>query len=89
MIGTALCHLSQGLGRVEACPGGSCAFWQADAEACAIVPLTDDVRTNADLAQHLLELRRELESCRVDEEQREARSLFFRVLYDTHTGESL
>jgi hypothetical protein len=69
------CSLQDAVGRVEACPGESCPFWDAGQGACVLAALAGELPERPDVAQHFLELRRELEGRPVSE----APSLFYRL----------
>lgn len=57
-------------GHAERCPGSGCAFWD---RGCALARIETELDSRPEVAQVLLELRRELEAGRVVELE-EARS---------------
>jgi hypothetical protein len=75
-VQTNACRIRESLGRVEACPGEPCPFW--DRGACALEAL--DLRSRPELAEFLSELRGELESARDVEDAAGARRRFFQRL---------
>ena len=74
-----LCRLQDAAGRVEACPGESCPFWDSGQGACIFVPLAADVSGRPDLAQYLLELRRALDETPDAPDDAGGRTLFYRL----------
>jgi hypothetical protein len=78
-----VCHLHLALGRVEACPGGACAFWEEGGIAlpagCELERLAIDLE-RPDLAEYLLEVRYKLEPARDREERDAARRAFAEVV---------
>ena len=69
------CSLQDAVGRVEACPGESCPFWDAGQGACVLSALAGELPGRPDLAQHFLALRRELDGGPTSE----APGLFYRL----------
>jgi len=63
-------------GHASRCPGEECAFWD---RGCALVRVEHELDGRPEVAQVLLDLRRELETGRVVELQ-EARSRFSHIL---------
>jgi hypothetical protein len=74
------CALQDAAGRVEACPEEGCPFWEEGGavleSGCAIERLSLDLARRPELAQHLLEIRLELDRAR---HGGDARSLFYRL----------
>lgn len=63
----ARCGLQDAAGRVEACPGADCPFWDGVATlggGCAIERLVARLEWSPELAHFLLALRRQLEDAR-------------------------
>lgn len=56
-----LCRLQDAAGRVEACPGEACPYWDEDRGSCVLTAIAGELPSRPDLAQYLLELRRELD----------------------------
>jgi hypothetical protein len=54
-----VCVLHYSVGRTEACPGKTCAFW--DRGSCALTSLRSDLPDNPNLARFLLGLRAQIE----------------------------
>ena len=88
-----LCSLQFAVGRVEACPGEPCPFWEpggaiVDA-GCAVerLGLAAELDDRPDLAEYLLELRARLEQVRDSSEEREVRSRFYRLLNESEEAE--
>ena len=54
-----LCDLQYSLGRIEPCPGDSCAFWGNG--SWALASLRADLAENPDLARFMLGLRAQIE----------------------------
>ena len=81
-----LCKLQYTLGRVEACPGARCPFWVVEsAEACCVLAGAEsEFDGRPALAQHLLELRTELDNVR---RPREGWVLFHRLLNEEQEAE--
>jgi hypothetical protein len=65
-------------GHAERCPGAECAFWE---RGCVLTRVEAELDGRQEVAQLLLDLRRELEAGRVVELQ-EARSRFAHILND-------
>ena len=70
---TAPCDLHLALGRVEACPGNRCPFWEDELGACAVRHLAK-TEHSPELADWLLELRRRLESAHETDDLQEIHS---------------
>ena len=64
------------VGHAERCPGEICPFWE---HGCALTRVEHQLDGRPDVAQLLLDLRRDLESGR-EVELREARALFSQLL---------
>ena len=81
-MNSGLCTLQYAVGRIESCPGERCPFWDAtDFEVgCVVAPIERHLLEQPVLAQHLLEVRAELDRARSDAEQEETRTLFYRLL---------
>jgi hypothetical protein len=84
----ALCTLQYAVGRVEPCPGTGCPFWLADADGCVLAAAEGELQSRPGLAQHLLELRLELDRVRVGRDEPRARSLFYRLLNEEQAAEA-
>jgi hypothetical protein len=87
-LNAGLCTLQYAVGRTETCPGERCPFWDDEAEVgCIVKPIEHVLLDEPYLAQHLLELRADLDHARhgVDEE---GRRLFYRLLNDEQAAES-
>jgi hypothetical protein len=80
-----LCTLQYAVGRVEPCPGARCPFWAIEGEggACVLAPVVREVDGRPALAQHLLELRRELDDAKAGS----GRPLFSRLLNEEQEAE--
>jgi hypothetical protein len=76
-----LCALQDAVGRVEACPGARCPFWEPGgaviAGGCLIERLTLDLGRRPGLCHYLLELRLALDEGRADPPG--TRQLFYRL----------
>jgi hypothetical protein len=74
-----LCKLQDAAGRVEACPGGACPFWEPGGAAldgrCAVGHL--DLAARPELAASLLRIRKELELPDSGATEDHARRLFY------------
>jgi hypothetical protein len=74
-----ICHLHKTMGRVEACPGERCLFWEDGGvvvpPGCELERLGLDLEC-VELAEYLLELRTSLEAARDHEERNAARRAF-------------
>ena len=74
------CALQDAAGRVEACPGEGCPFWEEGGAVleggCAIERLSLDLARRPELAQYLLEIRLGLDRAR---RGGDGRSLFYRL----------
>jgi hypothetical protein len=75
------CRLQYTVGRVEACPGEPCPFWEPGGAVlegrCAFDEL--DIADNPGLAAWLLRIRKRLEAARTVEEDPHALRLFYRL----------
>jgi hypothetical protein len=71
--GAEACDLHLALGRVDACPGQVCPFWQDELGSCAVRYLARTERS-PELAEWLLDVRRRLELAGDVDDLREARS---------------
>jgi len=84
VAGGSLCALQYAAGRVEACPGPVCPFWEeggAVVEAgCAVQRLGLRLEGNTDLVAWLLRIRTALREAEAPEEREEALHLFHRLL---------
>lgn len=80
----ALCPLQYAAGRVEACPGAACPFWEeggAVVEAgCAVQRLGLPLEEGSDLVSWLLRVRTALREAGAPEERRAALHLFHLLL---------
>jgi hypothetical protein len=56
-----LCTLQVAVGEVEACPGVRCPFWETDGGGCALAAIGPELAGRPAVAEHLLELRHDLE----------------------------
>ena len=74
------CTLQYSVGRIEECPGAMCPFWDEQSAACIFHPVEAELLRSPALAEHLLELRRELDRRRHDRPGEEQRSLFSLLL---------
>jgi hypothetical protein len=74
------CALQDAVGRVEACPGVRCPFWDAQGIGCVIAPVELELPRQPALAQHLLALRTQLDSARRETQSAAERRLFYRLL---------
>lgn len=74
------CALQDAAGRVEACPGEGCPFWEEGGAVleggCAIERLSLDLARRPELTQYLLEIRLGLDRAR---RGGDGRSLFYRL----------
>jgi len=66
------CDLHLALGRVDACPGGECPFWENELGACAVRYLSR-TEHSPELAEWLLDVRRRLELARDLDDLHDAR----------------
>ncbi|MEX2210988.1 MAG: hypothetical protein WD689_04415 [Gaiellaceae bacterium] len=73
-----LCMLQYGAGRVEECPGSRCPFWLS--HGCVLAGGEAEIAARPQLADHLLELRLELDRARAASREQSPRSLFYRLL---------
>jgi hypothetical protein len=82
-----LCKLQYALGRVERCPEGGCPFWEPGGAVlggrCAIERL--DLADRPEVADWLIRVRRRLETAKSADDEKDARSLFYRLL---NTGDA-
>jgi hypothetical protein len=83
---TKLCRLQYTAGRVEACPGSACPFWDPGGAVlqgrCSLDGI--DLVARADVAHLLLHIRKDLELAETHAEV-SSRRLFYRLL---ETGDS-
>ena len=79
-----LCALQFAAGRIEACPGGGCPFWEEGGAVlpggCMIQRLALDLERRPELAHALLQVRRKLDLALSKEDEDEAKSLFYRLV---------
>jgi hypothetical protein len=79
-----LCRLQYEAGRIEACPGERCPFWEEEGlggePGCAFHRIQLDLRGRPEVAHHLLRVRRALELSETGRERREALALFYRLI---------
>ena len=73
------CTLQDAVGRSERCPGETCPFWERGA-GCVLEAVETHLRSLPAVAQHLLEIRSELDRVRVGADELEGRRLFYRLL---------
>lgn len=79
-MNASLCTLQYAVGRTEACPGARCPFWEEEVEVgCVVRPIVRQLIEQPALAQHLLELRADLDCARTGGEDRASRRLFYRL----------
>jgi hypothetical protein len=82
---TRLCSLATAVGRSEACPEGSCPFWEPGGAAlggrCTFEQL--GVEPDATLAAWLLEIREKLAGASSEEEERAMRGVFHHLLNES------
>jgi hypothetical protein len=85
---SGLCTLQYAAGRTESCPGERCPFWEEEAEGgCVVAPIERQLLDQPELAQHLLELRANLDRARHGGEQEESRQLFYHLLNEEQVAE--
>ena len=85
---SGLCTLQYAVGRTESCPGERCPFWEEAVEiGCVVSPIERQLLEQPALAQHLLELRADLDRARHGSEQKEGRRLFYRLLNQEQAAE--
>jgi hypothetical protein len=82
------CALQDAVGRVEACPGALCPFWDAEGIGCVIAPVETEIPQQPALAHHLLALRMQLDSARRDTDAATQRRLFYRLLNEDQVAEA-
>jgi hypothetical protein len=79
---TRRCRLDESVGRTRPCVERGCPFWEPGGAAlegrCAFEPV--DFERRPELVPQLLQLRERLAAARTDEEERDARELFLRLL---------
>jgi hypothetical protein len=76
-----LCTLQYAVGRTERCPGERCPFWEEEVEVgCVVAPIKRQLIDQPELAQHLLEIRADLDRAHHGSEQVESRWLFYHLL---------
>jgi hypothetical protein len=87
-MNASLCTLQYAVGRTEACPGARCPFWEEEVEVgCVVRPIERQLIDQPALAQHLLELRADLDRARHGGEQEESRRLFYHLLNQEQAAE--
>lgn len=83
-----LCTLQYAVGRTERCPGERCPFWEEEVEVgCVVAPIKRQLIDRPKLAQHLLEIRADLDRARHGGEQEESRRLFYHLLNEEQEAE--
>jgi hypothetical protein len=83
-----LCTLQYAVGRTEHCPGERCPFWEEEVEiGCVVEPIRRQLIGQPALAQHLLEIRADLDRARHGGEKEESRRLFYYLLNDEQAAE--
>ena len=83
-----LCTLQYAVGRTERCPGERCPFWEEEVEiGCVVAPIERQLIDQPALAQHLLELRADLDRARYGSEEVESRRLFYHLLNEEQAAE--
>jgi hypothetical protein len=79
-----LCRLQYAAGRIESCPGPDCPFWEEGGAVlpagCMLERLGVDLERHPEIAHALLQTRRKLAQAVTDEDEDEARSLFYRLV---------
>ncbi|HUK95365.1 MAG TPA: hypothetical protein VLU96_09950 [Gaiellaceae bacterium] len=82
--GVRLCHLQYRAGRIEPCRETDCPFWEEGGAAlpggCVLQRLDLDLDATPSLVHALLQVRRGLAQAVTTEDEREARSLFYRLV---------
>jgi hypothetical protein len=87
-MNSGLCILHDALGRTESCPGSPCPFWEDEGVVgCVVAPIERQLTDLPQLAQHLLELRSNVDRARHGGEQ-EGRRLFYRLLNEEQAAET-
>lgn len=83
-----LCTLQYAVGRTEICPGERCPFWEEEVEVrCVVAPIERQLIEQPALAQHLLELRADLDRARHGRAKDESRRLFYHLLNEEQAAE--
>ena len=82
--GVRLCGLQYRAGRIEACPGADCPFWEEGGAAipghCIFERLSLELDERPGLVHALLQVRRNLNQSVTSEDEEDARSLFYRLV---------
>jgi hypothetical protein len=86
-MSSGLCTLQYAVGRTESCPGECCPFWEEVEVGCVVEPIKRQLIEQPALAQHLLELRADLDRARHGGEQEQGRRLFYRLLNEEQAAE--
>jgi hypothetical protein len=87
-MSSGLCTLQYAVGRTERCPGERCPFWEEEVEVgCVVEPIKRQLIEQPALAQHLLEIRADLDRARHGGEQEQGRRLFYRLLNEEQAAE--
>jgi len=87
-MSNALCTLQYAVGRTESCPGEGCPFWEDEVEiGCVVEPIKRQLIEQPELAQHLLELRANLDHARHDVSEEANRRLFYHLLNEEQGAE--
>jgi hypothetical protein len=64
-MNSGLCILQDAVGRTESCPGSLSPYWEDEIDrGCVVAPIQRQLRDQPQLAQHLLELRANLDRAR-------------------------
>jgi hypothetical protein len=82
--GVRLCGLQYRAGRIEACHGADCPFWEEGGATipgdCIFERLSLDLDERPELVHGLLQVRRSLAQAVTSDDEQEARSLFYRLV---------
>jgi len=82
--GVRLCHLQYLAGRIEPCRETDCPFWEEGGAAlpggCILRRLDLDLEARPGLVHALLQVRRGLAQAVTAEDEKDARSLFYRLV---------
>jgi hypothetical protein len=82
---SSICRLERVMGRSAPCPGDACPFWEPGGAVlegrCAFERL--DLAGRPEVVAELLQVRHMLESAVSEDEERDARHLFHRVLNES------
>jgi hypothetical protein len=88
-MNSGLCILQDAVSRTESCPGSPCPYWQDEIDrGCVVAPIQRQLRDQPKLAQHLLELRANLDRARHGGGQEKGRRLFYRLLNEEQAAET-